>query len=168
MGIINAQTPNYDHYVIEEEVALLKEALASNSLTVSPDFFTKIGRGDIIEIYTFPENKQLYCNREFRRLCSYTEQQLKEHPFTKLYWRPDEFHHALIKRAMHVITNERGPVEWNLPVHEMIESLHPRKRTWEMEMRWIAPCFHAASGEKAGFVTAHLALCIFEWDEDLG
>jgi len=167
MGIINEEIPNYDHYDIEEEARLLRLALAENNLEVDENFFKKIGRGDIVEIYSFPENKQLYCNREFRRLCSYTEQQLRENPFTKLYWRPDEAHHALIERATHVVGHELGAVEWGLPTHEMIESLHPRKRTWEMQMRWIAPCFNVKTHKKEAFVTAHLALCIFEWDEDL-
>jgi len=167
MPIVNEQTPTYDDYDLPKEVELLKAALDERELEVDPAFFGHVEKGDILEIYRFPEIKQIYCNSEFKKQSSYSDEQLKNMPFTQLYWRSDENHLALIKRTSYVMENETGAVPWNLPVHELVESLHPRKRTFEMKMRWIAPCFRKKTHEKVGFVTAHLALHIFEWDEDI-
>ena len=167
MGIINAQVPNYDHYNLEEEKQLLREALTSFGVRTDERFFENIKTGDIIEIYNYPENTQLYCNREFSRFCSYTLEQMQTIAFTKLFWRSDEDHSALMKRVNYVFNHESGAVPWDLPNHELIESLHPRKRTAEMKMGWISPCFDLKTGERRHWVSTLQVALIFEWDEDL-
>ena len=167
MGIINAQTPNYDHYNVEEEKKLLREALKAQGVRTDEAFFDHIEPGDIIEIYNYPENTQLYCNREFGRFCSYTEEQMKTIVFTKLFWRSDEDHMAIMKRVNQVFNHENHAVRWDIPNHELIESLHPRKRTAEMKMKWIAPCFDLETGKRRTWVSTLQVALVFEWDEDL-
>jgi hypothetical protein len=167
MGIVNEEVPNYDHYHVEDEIRKLREAMVRLGLRVDETFYQNIKVGDIIEIYKFPENTQIHCNDEFIRLCSYTPEQMQSAPLPKMFWRDNEIHMALTKRAAYVTTSENGAVPWELPNHELIESLHPRKRTFEMKMGWIAPCYDIHTGERRAWASTLQVSLIFEWDEDL-
>lgn len=165
----NQQTPDYSHYNIEEEREQLQKAAAQLGLRVPDSFLNQIAEGDIIEIYSKPPtNNQLYANQEFRRLCSYTDEQMKTTPFPTLFWREPEFNETLFARAAEVVEGAGEAVPWNLPMHDLVESLHPRKRTFKMQMGWIAPCYKVDSpSEVAGWVSTLKVTFIFEWAEDV-
>jgi len=146
---------------------LLKKALTDHGLRVHDSFYDRIQLGDIIEAYSYPENKQIYSNSEFRRFSSYTDEQMKNNAFTKLFWRSDEVQNELLKVVSDMMANAIEPIQFNVENHELVESLHPRKRTFEMEMGWGAPCFDLKTGVKRATVDTLKVKLIFEWDQDL-
>jgi hypothetical protein len=161
------QKPDYSNYNLEIEKLNLAEYLKSQSLMISEDFFGKIGIGDIIEVYRFPENLQIYSNSEFKRLCSYTDDQMKDNAFTKIFWRDSEVHQQLVARAIDVCSSSLGTYPWSISSHELVESLHPRKRTFNMAVKNIAPCFKVGESKSCGFVSTLQVEFIFEWSEDI-
>jgi hypothetical protein len=160
--------PKISEYDVEAEKLKLRESASRLGLHIPEEFYQKIQPGDIIEIYSVaPENKQLYSNDEFKKICSYTEEQMATHPFPKLFWRSDEVHFQLMKRAEYVALKEDNVVPWALDKHELVESLHPRKRTFEMELGFIAPCFDAKTKDRRGWVSTIRVALIFEWPEEI-
>ncbi len=156
--------PNYN---VEAERQALRDFLKSRGLETDPQFFNLISEGDIIEVYSVPDNLQMYQNSEFLKICSYTPEQMSTIPFPILFWRADETHVALMHRAAHVIKNEKNCVSWGLPPHELVESLHPRKRTFEMQMGIISPCFEIGSHAPKAWASTLKVSLIFEWQENL-
>jgi len=155
-------------YDLEGEKKKLHEAAHRLGLFIPEEFYDKIQSGDIIEIYSNPpDNKQLYSNDEFKKICSYTPEQMATIPYPKLFWRSDETNFELMKRAECVAFQEDNVVPWGLDKHELVESLHPRKRTFEMDLRYIAPCYNVLGKERRGWVSTIQVSLIFEWPEDL-
>lgn len=143
----------------------LEAFLVSKKLWVPKSFLEGIRAHDIIEVYAFPDFKQVYANNEFSRLSSYTEEQMRTIPLQQLFWRDDEDQMKMMERAGAIA---KGGVEtegWNVPKHELIESLHPRKRTFEMSMGLLAPCFSIATGERMAFASTLRVDLIYEWPE---
>lgn len=160
--------PKIGDYDLDEEKRKLRQAVLRLGLKIPEDFYAKIGVGNIIEIYSnAPENKQLYSNDEFKKYCSYNAEQMATIPFPKLFWRSDETHFSLMKRAEYVALKEDNVVSWGLDKHELVESLHPRKRTFEMELCHLAPCFSEDGKDRRGWVSTIRVSLIFEWPEDI-
>lgn len=164
--LINPVAPDYSTYDIDREKTELKAFLEKENLYIPENFYQHIREGDIVDLYTNPpEMKQLYCNQEFKRLSSYSEEELKNNPFTYLFWRSDEVQLALIQKATEVslYANEAQP--WDIVNHELIESLHPQKRTFEIDLGWLAPCFEKATQKRTSFVSSLKVKLIFEWPD---
>lgn len=160
--------PNVDGYDLEGEKRKLREAALRLGITIPEEFYLKIKPGDIIEIYSNPpENKQLYRNDEFLKHSSYTPEQMETIPYPKLFWRSDDWNFVFMKRVEFVALKENGVVPWNLDRHELVESLHPRKRTFEMDMGFITPCWSIDTKERKAFAITLRVNLIFEWPEDL-
>lgn len=163
---INPVVPDYSAYNLEFERASLRKFLESANLYIPENFYQHIREGDIVDLYTNPpEMKQLYCNQEFKRLSSYTEDQLKSNPFTYLFWRSDEVQLALIQKATQVCLFSNEAQAWDIGNHELIESLHPRKRTFEIDLGWVAPCFDKKTHQRTSFVSSLRVKLIFEWPD---
>lgn len=162
-----AQVVDMSNYRIDDELMNLTEFLERNSLWVPQNFIQNIKHGDIIEIYSFPEHKQIYANKEFSRLSSYTAEEMSTQPFHKLFWRDDGDQRQLVERAAHVASQEKLAVPWGLEPHELVEALHPQKRTFEMRMGWISPCFDAKTGERKAWASTLQVQFIYEWPEAL-
>lgn len=160
------ELPDYSQYNIQNEIDKLKNFLEANNLYTCENFFSQIRPGDIIDLYTNPPDlKQLYCNDEFKRLSSYTVEDLKTQPFTALFWRSDDIQKALIQKATKVALNLEQAVPWDIENHELIETLHPQKRTFEIELGWVAPCFDKTTKKRISFVSSLRVKLIFEWPE---
>lgn len=157
---------NADYDLITERKMVL-EFLQQNGLTTDPSFIDQIKAGDIIEVYAVPENVQIYQNKEFLKLCSYTPEQMSTIPFPKLFWRSEEANVALLRRAAHVMANETKCVSWEVEPHDLVESLHPRKRTFEMNMGIISPCFDIQTKSPRAWASTLKVSLIFEWQENL-
>ncbi len=149
-----------------EERRLLEDFLKGAGLIVPESFLKTIAKDDILEVYSAADNRQLYSNREFMRICSYSIEQMQTIPFQKLFWRSDEIQNRLLERAASVVRSEREAVSWGIEAHELVESLHPRRRTFEMSMRFIAPCFDA-SGACVAWVSSLQVQLIYEWPEEV-
>jgi hypothetical protein len=160
--------PNYSDYDLVSEKQSLKNYLSENSLIVDIRLFESIEIGDIIEVYSFPENKQLYSNSEFRKLCSYNTEQMLTIPFPTLFYREQDVHMQLMNRAAEVCNLKMGLYSWEVVRHELVESLHPRKRTFEMAVKTICPLFQINNQTSAiGFVSTSIVEFIFEWNKDI-
>lgn len=150
----------------EEERQLLKDFLRSSELIVPESFLSSLKKDDIIEIYSFPEMKQLYANREFMRISSYTPEQMRSHPVPELFWRSDAVMNEVISKAVEIATTGTESCAWNVANHELIESLHPRRRTFEMHMRQLAPVFDIKTGTRRGWASTLTVDLIYEWPEE--
>lgn len=152
---------DYESYEVSEEKALLEQFLRDKQWSLSSDFTKQIKTGDIIEIYSFPGHTQVYANKEFQKLSSYTLEQMSTIPFQKLFWRESDIQHNLIRRAIEVV--EGGITQpWGIPPHDLVESLHPNRRTFEMHMGWLAPVYNA-TGTAVGWASTLRVEYIFEW-----
>ena len=166
MKHIVKQNPDYSDYNIENEKSNLKKFSDENGLYIPDKFYDNIRQGDVIDIYTAPpEFKQLYGNSQFKSLCSYTEKQMAEIPFPKLFYRTDDVQLALLKTMTDVVLNSDTAVKYNFAHHDLVESLNPNKRTFEIDLGWIAPCFRKGSNERIAFVNSLKVEFIFEWVE---
>lgn len=154
-------------YDVMTERKNVLEFLQRNGLSTDPKFIDQITAGDIIEVYAVPENVQIYQNQEFLKLCSYTPEQMSTIPFPKLFWRSDEANIALLRRAAEVMLQEAKCVPWGVANHDLVESLHPRKRTFEMSMGHISPCFDIKTGSPRAWASTLKVNLIFEWQENL-
>lgn len=162
----NPILPDYGSYDIEAERNALRAFAERNGLWIPENFYANIRQGDVIDLYeTPPSLKQLYCNNQFRELCSYTEEQMKHLPFTKLFWRSDEVQQAIVQTATKAALQCEEARPWNIETHELIETLHPRKRTFEIDLGWVAPCFRARGHERVAFVSSLRVSLIFEWPD---
>ncbi|MBC7464451.1 MAG: hypothetical protein H7256_00535 [Bdellovibrio sp.] len=157
--------PDYSHYDIDLEAKTLNGYLKKSQLTVDPELFKNVEKGDIIELYSFPENVQLFSNTEFRRLCSYSNEQMNTIPFPKLFWRDDEVHLFLMKKASIVCDGENKICRWDFKSHELVEALHPKKRTFMMNLKWIAPCYREGSDKAVAFISTCQVEFIYELPE---
>ena len=161
------QTPIHSDYNLDQEIKNLKYFLDQKGYQIADDFIKQIALGDIIEVYSFPENMQIYSNSEFKKLCSYSEQQMQEIPFPQLFWRDQEVHLSLMKRAAQVCQLEKMTYPWDILNHELVESLHPKKRTFEMKMKNIAPCFLENKTQVSAWASTLQVEFIFEWESEL-
>lgn len=152
---------DYQSYDVKKEQELLCQFLKEKNWSVANDFLTLLKEGDIIEIYGFPSHTQVYANKEFLKLSSYTLEQMSTIPFQKLFWRESDIQLQLIKRAVAVV--ESGSTQpWGLPPHDLVESLHPNRRTFEMHMGFIAPVYNSA-GVSVGWASTLRVEYVFEW-----
>lgn len=155
--------PDNSSYDIDAEINGVKKFLEESGLQMDFNFFKHLAKGDIIEIYSFPESVQVFSNSEFRRLCSYTNEQMSTIPFPKLFWRDDEVHVSLMRRSAAVCDVEKKICSWDLGTHELVEALHPKKRTFNINLKWIAPCY-SKDGSKA---VAWISTCCVEFIYEL-
>ncbi|MBY0554035.1 hypothetical protein K2P97_05880 [bacterium] len=161
---IKKHKPDYSEYSIEEERSNLRKFLNDNNLWIPENFYEHIRSGDVIDIYELPPNRsQLYGNPQFKKLCSYTDEMMKSIPFPKLFWRSDEIQLQLMKKMSHVAITMDQAVPWDIERHELIESMHPNKRTFEIDLGWVGPCFKKDTNERVGFVSSLNVALIFEW-----
>jgi hypothetical protein len=164
----NITIPASDSYDVEGERKKLRDAAEKLGISIPENFYSKIESGNVIQIYTSPpEYKQLYCNDRFYELCSYSNEQLASIPWTKLFWRSDDVNLQLMKRAEDIVFNQKEAVSWGLDPHELVESLHPRKRTFEIEMLYAAPFYDKKTGERRGIISTQKVNFIFEWPEEI-
>lgn len=161
------QELDHDGYDVIAEIKNLSEFLKQNNFSVSDDFLNQIQAGDIVEVYSFPQNIQIYSNSEFKKLCSYSEKQMKELTFPKLFWRDQQVHMDLMKRAAEVCQLHKNCYKWDMANHELVESLHPRKRTFEIKTKNIAPCFKDNEKLASAFASTLQVEFIFEWSTDI-
>lgn len=160
------QNPDYSHYDLDFECKSLKEFLEKKSLWVPENFFTHLRPGDVIEVYTNPPDvKQIFSNTQFKKLCSYSEEQMTKIPFPKLFWRSDEIQLKLMQRSTQVAFVENEAVPWNIENHELIETLHPNKRAFEIDQGWVSPCFSKEDNSRFAFASAIKVKYIFEWKD---
>ena len=153
---------------IAYEATRLQDFLSSQNLWVPKSFIQGIRAHDIIEIYAFPDYKQIYANDEFSNISSYTPEQMRSIPLPQLFWRADEDHIMLMERAAAMARNAKDTEKWEVPKHDLVESLHPRKRTFEMSMGLIAPCFSSNTGLRQAFASTLQVDLIYEWPEAVG
>lgn len=164
MKPINQKKPDYSDYDLEKEKADLRKFLDDNGMWIPESFYGQIRPGDVIDLYKNPPNiSQLYCNPQFRQLCSYTEEQMKSIPFPKLFYRSDNIQIALIKKMTEVALHGEDAVPWGIENHELVETMHPKKRTFEIDLGWVAPCFMKGSNERVAIVSSLKVDLIFEW-----
>ena len=156
---------DYESYDVTEERHQLLQFLKEKSWVVSNDYLEKLKSGDIIEIYGYPNHTQVYANKEFLKLSSYTPEQMSSVPFQKLFWRESEVQHELIRRAVEVVEGGKAR-PWGLPPHDLVESLHPKRRTFEMHMGWIAPVYNSDS-VAVGWASTLKVEYVFEWPTDV-
>ena len=158
------QKLEFSSYDLNHEKITLNTFLQSSGFYYDARFFGKLEKNDIIEVYTYPQYKQIYSNNEFKKICSYTNEQMKEMPFPELFWRDPEVQATLMRRLVQVCHSKKQVYAWNLPDHDLIENLHPKKRTFKMTLKFIAPCFRSDTAEIASaFVTTAKVTQIFEW-----
>lgn len=161
---INSKVPDYTNYSLEEERQTLQNFLRKNNIWIPEGFCLNLRQGDVIDIYTCPpEMQQIFGNGEFKRLCSYSEEQMKQLPFTKLFWRSDEIQLKVIRKATEVALFGNEAVPWNIEKHELIESLHPQKRTFEVDLGHVCPCFNVQTNQRVAFASSLRVDFIFEW-----
>lgn len=163
----NKIIPDYGNYDVNFEIESLKKFLQTNDISTDASFFEKIQKGDIIEVYSFPDNKQIYCNAEFTKLCSYTQEQMTTIPFPQLFWRDGDVHLSLMKRAADICKMNQGVYDWNITNHDLVESLHPRKRTFEMNMKYITPCFAENKKESIAWLSTLQVELIYEHSQNI-
>jgi len=163
---IGAIEPDYSAYDVVQERERLRNFLKENGLWIPEAFFQNIRTGDVIDLYSKPPQLSLlYCNSEFKRLCSYSKEQMEKMPFTQLFWRSDEIQQKVIHRMTEIALQSSEAAPWGIENHELVESLHPRKRTFEINLGWIAPCFDLATRERRAFVSSLKVALIFEWPD---
>lgn len=162
----NPVHPDYAAYDLESEVRSLRAFAEREGLWIPENFYRNVRQGDVIDLYESPPSlKQLYCNSQFRELCSYSDEQMKHLPFTKLFWRSDEIQQAIVQKATVAALQNHEAMPWDLEAHELIETLHPRKRTFEIDLGWVAPCFRARDHGRVAFVSSLRVSLIFEWPD---
>jgi hypothetical protein len=162
---INQKKPDYSKYSVEEERASLRKFLDANELWVPENFYIDLRDGDVIDLYRNPPNiSQLYANSQFKQLCSYSEEQMKAIPFPKLFYRADDIQLAFLKRLTDVAFNYDEAVSWNIEDHELVETMHPNKRTFEVNLGRVAPCFKKNTNERYGVIGSFRVNLIFEWN----
>ena len=154
-----------DELLVLTEIDKLQKFLSSKRLWVPKNFLHGIRAHDIIEIYSYPEYKQIYANDEFSHLSSYTPEQMQSIPFQQLFWRADEDQIMMLERSTAIAKAGKLAEKWDVPKHELVESLHPRKRTFEMSMELIAPCFSSETGLRLAFASTLRVDLIYEWPE---
>lgn len=152
---------------VENERRLIQEFLDASELVVPKSFLDGLKKEDIIEVYSYPDNRQLYSNSAFMRISSYTLEQMQTIPFQKLFWRSDEIQNKLLERAVRVVRNEQEAKPWGIEPHELVESLHPRRRTFEMHMGLISPVFDKKTGVCIAWATSLQVQLIYEWPEEV-
>lgn len=155
----------HSHYDLLLEKKNILEFLSSKKMSLPPAFLDCFKAGDIIEIYSFPEHQQIYANKEFQKLSSYTAEQMRTIPFQKLFWRESEIQQRLIERAIEVVRGGGVPQPWGLPPHDLVESLHPRRRTFEMHLGWLTPVYNS-EGSAIAWASTLTVEYIFEWPSD--
>ncbi len=156
-----------EDYDLEAERAAVIKFMQENGLEVDAEFIRQITLGDIVEVYSVPENTQIYRNTEFIKHCSYTTEQMATIPFPKLFWRSEDDHVTLMHRASQVVSTEKKCVPWDVGNHQLVESLHPKKRTFEIQMGVIAPCFELKTQARRAWASTLKVSFIFEWGDDL-
>lgn len=163
---VGAVEPDYSQYDVEHERERLRDFVHTNGLWIPEAFFANIRTGDVIDLYTSPPQLSLlYCNSEFKRLCSYSKEQMEKVPFPQLFWRSDEIQQKLIHRMTAIALQSDDAAPWGIENHELVESLHPRKRTFEINLGWVAPCFDRTTRERKAFVSSLKVALIFEWPD---
>lgn len=164
MKQFNRQEPDYSEYDVEGEKKLLRNFLNENNLWVPENFYENLRPGDVIDLYTNPPQlNQLYGNSQFRKLCSYTTEQMKTIPFPKLFYREDDIQVRFIKKVSQAAFNEKDAIPWDIENHDLVETLHPNKRTFEVDLGRVAPCFKKETNERYGVIGSFRVNFIFEW-----
>ncbi len=146
---------------------MLYKACRSMNLRVSKDFLEHVSQGDIIEIYDFKTQTQIYRNFEFLRHCSYDLLTVCILPYPELFEREAGFNEKIQQRTAEItlssdriqqrtaeITLSSDRTEpWNVPDHHLIEKLDSHHRKFLLKLGSIAPVYNAISNERVGWAS---------------
>jgi predicted RNase H-like nuclease len=149
------------------EDTLLRKFIESKHAYLDPEFYKHIGSEDLVEVYRHPSHVQIYCNDRFLKITSYTLQQIRSIPFSQLYWRSPSDQTEVLARAAEVLNSGKKAQPWNVHKHELIEMMHSRRRTYEIEMKWLAPVIDEKTNAPMGIATIQYVNPVFEWRDDL-
>ncbi|OQW53396.1 MAG: hypothetical protein A4S09_07290 [Proteobacteria bacterium SG_bin7] len=150
-SVIDSIDPRIDKTRFELEV--INRVVRAAKLKVPSDFLNVIEQGDIVEIYDFKSQTQIYRNLEFLRISSYDLLFAIATPFPELFERDEEIGPMLIKRTEDVALKQDSVNMWNIPDHQLIEKLHVNKRIFAMKMKYISPVYCETTGARVAWVS---------------
>lgn len=132
-------------------------ALSKFGFVPNPELFTKIGKDDVIEIYSL-DHIQLYRNFQFYKFCSYSIEDLFCKPWPELFRRHDDsVTPALLEFVEKACTTHaKSIVETNLATHTLEESQSPKRNLMSVRVKYIS-ALHDRQGSVAGFIVVEEA-----------
>ncbi len=161
---INAQTCELSY---SEEIDCLDYALNCFGLKLGDKDYSFIEKNDIIELYSF-ENKQLYRNLEFLKVCPFDFLTTICHEWFVLFERPAQITEAIMARVAHVMgKNSSAHFPMDIPKHTLIASGHADKILTEVELKYIKPVYDKKTNIKAGFIVTNENIPLLARDQNL-
>ena len=136
---------------LETEITNLKRVFAKIGLRCPDDLFSKIEKGEIIEIYN-PDGFQVYHNIEWLKLSSYSLLDVMVFPFYELFDRPSSIVEAIRNEGFRAFSQsafETTPMM--VPKHMLRERLSAENREFVVEFRNVAP-LHDGEGKSRAVV----------------
>lgn len=157
-SILHSINPEIDRTRFEVE-SIYKTAKALK-LKIPDDFLDVIEQGDIVEIYDFRSQTQVYRNLEFLRISSYDLLTAIVTPFPELFERDEKIGPLLIKRTEEAALKQTSVKVWDIPDHQLTEKLHINKRIFNMKMKYISPIYSEIDNSRIAWASTLRATLI--------
>lgn len=137
---------------LHDEVSMLKMAFKVFQIEAYDDIYSKIEKGDIVEIHTM-EGNQIYRNLEMFKVCSFSLLELISYPWTDLYLRSQKVVDCMLTQSIEVMTNPSlGTVLCRYPHHIVTEKAE-NPYTILLHFKYIAPLKSIETGKPMGVLT---------------
>lgn len=129
----------------------LHAAALKYGFIISEDFYARIRRGDVIELYTFHAMNQEWRNMEFLRLSSYDVLTLLLNSMDDLFYRDEEISKFIEKRLYELVADPRTK-PCHIPEHAIFEKKHAHNKKFNILHEVYTPV-RIVDGPIVGFVS---------------
>ncbi|MES3037189.1 MAG: hypothetical protein V4736_04705 [Bdellovibrionota bacterium] len=120
----------------------------------SSDFFDKLEKEDLLEIYN-AQGIQIYRNWAFFQVSGYSMGDLFVFPWNELYIRDQEINDSLFAHASRGLAADcRSTFMCSVPRHLCVEALSPSQNICDVQMKFIAPLFDKSDSPVAFVITS--------------
>jgi PAS domain-containing protein len=134
----------------EDDRSITWAVLSAFGFKVCSDFFDKLEKDDILEVYN-PEGIQIHRNWNFFEISGYTLGDVFVYPWNELYIRTPDDAEQVRKYCASVLSGEvRSTVAYVGPEHPLQEAFSDAKYKMTIHFKYFSPVF--TDGAVSGFI----------------
>lgn len=147
---VHLEAEKQSNFDIDDSSRLLVVALRELGLTIDPDFYTKIDRTDVLEVYD-SEHFQMFRSFNFFRICNYSLDDILAHEWYELFERPESITTELIGWIMDHLSSQRSISPNNVGEHLMREKWAEPQGNFITKVKYLGSVYSGPE-KKPGYV----------------
>ena len=138
-----------------DDASLTWWAIREYGLRPCSDFFDKLAKDDLLEIYNL-HGLQIYRNWNFFQVSGYSMGDLFIYPWNELYIRDQEIIESLFSHAAKALAPDcRSTFTCETKRHLIVEALSPTQNICDVSMKFMSPLFDKTDQNTAFIITSN-------------